>query len=257
MKSATAAADAGDFDKAAAAFKAIGQHPQLKRHAQDPDVSKAVTQAATMASYCEGRKALAAGPESFARALASLKKAGKCRDAPELVTQLQAFEAAKALGAKAPLAALEKFAALQKTKGLNPEIAKAAESAAGDVRASFLVAASACVSAFNKRLVTGEWERYLDRTSVSDEEVARIKAFLESVEDLRIEEAAAQPVGEFSPSELRATLKRTRTLKFILALPNARVPMTVVQTIEWTLRYARPESKGPGRWLIAGWEEAD
>jgi len=257
MTAATAALEAGDFDKAAATLKAIAGHPQAKNHAQDPQVSKVVGEATTLANYCEGRKALAAGPKSFPDALARLKEAGECRDAPALVAQLEVFQTANASGSKAPVAALEKFDALLKTKDINPAIASAAQAAARGVRASFLVAAASCVSAFNKRLVTGEWERYLDRTSVSDDEVARIKAFLDSVEDLRVEEPAVQPEGQFAPEQLRATLKRTRTLKFTLTLSSARVPMTVVQTITWTLKYARGEGNGPGRWLIAGWEEAN
>ena len=54
--------------------------------------------------------------------------------------------------------------------------------------------------------------------------------------------------------EVRVTAKRT--VKFRYRLPGAAVlPVTVEQTIEWTVRHLPPAERKGKAWLIGAWEE--
>jgi len=255
--SAQKSLDGGKFDEALASYKGITAHEQLRRHAADAKVKAALGSAAAAVSYCQGQVALAAGARGFGDALTNFQKAGDYRDAAQLAKQIGPVQEALRLSTVDPFKAAKSLTDVLAATDLVPAVRQAAEKEARQIRLTFIVGAAACTRAFNDALAKGGWERYLDRRAIADQEIQRLKTFLQNVSDLQVQQPAGQEQGTLASGRQEVELTRKRTLKFTYELPGSvKLPVSVEQTIAWTLRYTVPEGGQVRRWLIAGWREA-
>ncbi len=244
-----------NYTSAAAALKAIRSHEQVLRYKDDPGIAAAFEETGRPLHYCEGHVALAAGAQGLGTALGEFLQATPYRDADAIARQIAPLQEAQKLREKEPLAAVESFSRLLEKKDLHPVVRGAAEKTLGELRTALLAEAAACTQGFSQALAKGGWEEFLDRAAVPAEALDRLKAFLQQVEGIEVEQPAAAGQVELVPEKRQALLKAKRILKFRYRLPEgAEVPMVLEQAMEWTLRLVPPEQRKGRNWLIAGWE---
>lgn len=252
-----AARDMAEKNHAAAAdkFKAIRAHEQVLRHKDDPAVGATLDEIVKPLHYCEGQRALALGAQGLAAALAEFLQAAPYADAEAIAKQIAPLQEALKTREAQPFVALANLSQLLKNQELNPTIRSAAQKAARELETAFLTQAASCTAGFNAALAQGTgWEDFLDRTAITDEQVAHLKAFLAQAEAIVVEQPDAPPAGTLVADTREVHLKSRRVLKFRYRLPDAAsVPMTLDQAVEWTLRYVPPERRKDKAWLIAGW----
>jgi len=258
IKMAVKDADQDNFDAALEKFKAMREHEQIRRHGSDQAIKGALDGIVKTVHYCEGQRSLALGARGFAVALPKFQQAAPYRDAESIAKQIGAFQETYKLAAAAPFKAWNRFSQLLKAKGLNLKIRGAADKAAGEVRRALIAGAAASTKAFNEALVKGGWEQYLDKAVLLEDRLARLNTFLKRVEGLEVRQADEQDQGQIVFDKREVKLTRKRVLKFNYRLPgSAKVPITVEQSIEWTVRYLPAEEGKDRRWVIADWVEAD
>jgi len=258
VKQATKEIDDGKFDLALAKFQAIQQHEQPARHSTDPAIKAALDDAAKALAYCDAQRLLGLGPQEFAAALGKLRLAAPYRDSETLGKQIAALQKADQLKAANPFEAWSSLSELAKDKDLRPKMKETAERAAREIRTTLARGAADCAKAFDGALAKGAWEPFVDPAAVSKEQVDRLKAFLGQVDALDVQEVAREgdDPGELRPDKKEIALTRKRVLKFGYLLPGqAKLPVTVEQSIRWTLRYVPPEEQKDRSWVIVSWED--
>ena len=250
--------DASQFEAALGSYNAIHTHGQIGRHREDPTIKIALDGAASASHYCEGQRALAAGPDRFDAARASFQKAGTFRKADALARQLVAFGEAARRARTEPFQAIDVLAALARREDLDAKIKGAAQAAATAAQAQLIGGAAATATAFNAALAAGGWEKLLDTEVVLPRETERLKIFLGQVDAFEVQQPKDQQGGKVVAADKKVRLVRKRLLKFRYKLPgDASLPMSVEQSVQWTLRHLPPRNGKEGRWVISDWEEID
>ena len=248
---------AGKFDAALEKLKAIEQHGQVKGLAADQAVQQALGDLPAAVHYCEGQRLLAKGTDGLTAALPRFQQAGAYRDAESIVKQIGPFLAAAKVKDTAPFKAWARFDELSKSKELPPKVREAAATAARQLGESLVLAAVSCTRAFDQALVEGGWEAFIGRAANPQQELERIRGFLQQVEKLKIEQTEVVGRAQLlcDTRQVRVTTKRRMT--FAYKLPGAKVlPVTLEQKLEWTVRRLPAAERKDKAWVIEAWEEA-